>query len=190
MFTGIVETIGTVRARRQDEVVIEPENRWTGVRPGESISVNGVCLTVDRAGGREFSFRLLPETIRVSTLGLLKPGARVNLERSLRAGSRLGGHLLLGHVDGRGRILSRVEKGGSVTLEVQIPPGLVSGLVPKGPIAIDGVSLTLDSRIERGRARVHLVSHTLGRTTLGRKKKGDRVNLELDLIVKYLRGVL
>ncbi len=190
MFTGIVETIGTVRARRKDEVVIEPENRLSNVRPGESILVDGVCLTVDRARAGALSFRLLPETVRVSTLGLLKPGARVNLERALRTGIRLGGHLLLGHVDGRGRILSRVEKSGSVTLEVQVPPGLVSGLVPKGPIAIDGVSLTLDPRIERNRARVHLVSQTLARTTLGRKKKGDRVNLELDLIVKYLRGML
>ncbi len=152
--------------------------------------MDGVCLTVDRLEGKELQFRLLPETLRVTTLGSLKAGGRVNLERSLRVGGRVGGHLLLGHVDGRGRIVSRRRAGDSVTLEISLPVPLAALLVPKGPVAVDGVSLTLDSRIGRGRFSVHLVSHTLSATTLDGKKPGGAVNLELDPVAKYLRGML
>ena len=191
MFTGIIQTVGTVRRRKAGRLILEPAEPLQDVRLGESISVDGVCLTVDRLKGREVAFQLLPETARVSTLGRLAAGARVNLERSLRAGDRLGGHFLLGHVDGRGRITGRRSRGRALTLEIRVPSPLAWGLVPKGPIAVDGVSLTLGPRMEKGRrVQVHLVSHTLARTVLSRKKKGDAVNLELDLVVKYLRGML
>ena len=190
MFSGIVESVGRVAARRETLLAVEPGSTFSGVRPGESISVNGVCLTAESARDGRLNFRLLPETARVSTLGSLRAGEPVHLERAVRAGDRLGGHLLLGHVDGQGEILSRSGRSSSLTLEIRASAGLVSLLVPKGPIAVDGVSLTLDPRLEPDRFRVHLVSHTLARTTLGRKKVGERVNLELDLIVKYLRGML
>ena len=157
---------------------------------GESVAVDGVCLTVDRTAGKELQFRLLAETLRATTLGNIRTGGRVNLERSLRVGGRVGGHLLLGHVDGRGKIISCKRGGASRTLEVSLPVPLAALLVPKGPVAVDGVSLTLDSRIGRNRFSVHLVPHTLSATTLARKKPGDGVNLELDPVAKYLRGML
>jgi riboflavin synthase alpha subunit len=166
---------------------------------GESVSVDGVCLTVARVAGKKISFQLLPETIRVSTLGDLKVGDPVNLERSLRIGDRLGGHLMLGHVDGRGRIRSRTKRGNSWTLEIEIPESIGSFLIPKGPIGVDGVSLTLDPSapgatgagpLLKDRIRVHLIPHTARVTTLGRKAVGSRVNLEVDPIAKYLRRML
>lgn len=190
MFTGLVETTGVIRRRAKDLLLIQPEKPFADVRVGESISVDGVCLTVDRVRERELSFRLIPETARVSTLGRRRAGSRVNLERALKVGDRLGGHLLLGHVDGQGGLSRRSETGGAVTLEIRVPASLAAGLVPKGPIAVDGVSLTLDPRVGKDRFRVHLVSHTLARTTLGQKKVGEKVNLELDLVLKYLRGML
>lgn len=186
MFTGIVETTGAVRERGRDRIVVEPRRALAGVRVGESVSVDGVCLTVERTAGTRLLFRLLPETVRASTLGELKVGARVNLERSLRAGDRLGGHLLLGHVDGRGTVAARRQSGSSVTLELQIPSSLSSLLVPKGPVAVDGVSLTLGTDC----SSIHLVSHTLSATTLGQKRAGARVNLEVDPVAKYLWGML
>lgn len=197
MFTGIIQTIGTVYRRENGRLVVTPDEPLRRVRIGESIAVDGVCLTLEQVPAGRLQFRLLPETARVSTLGALRTGRRVNLERALRASDRLGGHLLLGHIDGRGRILRRVEKSGAVTLEIQVPPGLAAGLVPKGPIAVDGVSLTVNIPVPgtgmvpgTGCFSVHLVSHTLKRTTLGLKKRGDPVHLELDLVLKYLRGML
>ena len=165
---------------------------------GESVAVNGVCLTLDRFPNGELEFRLLPETLRAAAIGFLKPGARVNLERSLRAGSRVGGHLMLGHVDGRGRVVARRRVRGAVTLEISSSPPLGALLVPKGPIAVDGVSLTIGlsapgTRKAPGaqvRFSVHLVRHTLSATTLSRKRPGDRVNLEVDPVAKILWGML
>lgn len=190
MFTGIVETTGEVRSRRPDLLSVLPVRPLKEIAVGESVSVDGVCLTVDRVRKGEVAFRLLPETLRATTLGLLKPGRRVNLERSLRAGRRVGGHLLLGHVDGRGKILSRRREGNTLTLEISLPAGLAGLLVPKGPVAVDGVSLTLDPKLGRNRFSVHLIAHTLSATALGGKREGDRVNLEIDLVAKYLRGML
>lgn len=190
MFTGIIESVGRVVARKKARLVVEPRPAFRQVRLGESISVGGVCLTVEAVSGSHLAFGLLPETVRVSTLGALGAGDGVHLERAVRAGDRLGGHLLLGHVDGQGKVLRREKRGSSITLEIQVAPALVSLLVPKGPIAVDGVSLTLDRSIERDRFRVHLVSHTLARTILGQKRAGNRVNLEVDLVLKYLRGML
>lgn len=188
MFTGIVETVGRVAACGAGRLEIVPRRPLRRLSIGESVSVDGVCLTVTRIAGKRVSFQLLPETIRVSTLGDLKVGDPVNLERSLRVGDRLGGHLMLGHVDGRGVIRSRTKKGNSWTLEIEIPESLGPFLVPKGPIGVEGVSLTLDP--VKDRIRVHLIPHTARLTTLGRKPVGSRVNLEVDPIAKYLRGML
>lgn len=191
MFTGIVETQGTISSRERGKLLILPKRSFSALQIGESIAVNGVCLTVDREVGGKIQFRLLPETLRVSTLGKLRAGDSVNLERSLRAGSRLGGHLLLGHVDGRGTVVRRIRLKGSLTLEIKIPSFLIPMMVPKGPIAMDGISLTLGAvRAKENRIRVHLVSHTLAVTTLGKKPLGAQVNVEVDLIAKYLRGML
>ena len=190
MFAGIVETIGTVTACGAQSLTVRPAKPLRRLSIGESISVDGVCLTVDRRTGGTISFRLLPETKRVTTLGALRIGKEVNLERALQIGDRMGGHPLLGHVDGQGTIMRRLGKGETFTLELQVPPVLASCLVPKGPIALDGVSLTLDPKIGPNRLSVHLIPHTARVTTLGKKGVGERVNIELDLVAKYLRGML
>ncbi len=189
MFTGIIEAIGKVTARERNRLVLEPQRPLKGLKIGESISVNGVCLTLDRISGFKLVFRLLPETLRVATLGGLKAGDEVNLERSLRLGDRLGGHLLFGHVDGRGTVSARHKRSGTLTLEIGIPRWMAAALVPKGPIAVDGISLTIGALADL-KAQVHLIAHTLSATALGQKPVGAPVNLELDLIAKYLRGML
>ncbi len=192
MFTGIVETQGTVVARGARTLVIAPKKSLTGLAVGESVSVDGVCLTVDRLSGRHITFRLLPETVRVSTLSVLRAGSKVNLERALRVGDRVGGHLLLGHVDAQGTVAARskAQGKGTVTLAISVPRQIARVLAPKGPIGLDGVSLTLDPVVGQDEVRVHLVSHTMKVTALGAKRVGDRVNLEVDLITKYLLGML
>ena len=197
MFTGIIETVGTVSERRPGLLTIEPRRPLKGLEIGESISVDGVCLTLDRVKGFKITFRLLPETMRVTTLGGLRVGDGVNLEQSLRLGDRLGGHLLLGHVDGCGRISARHKSAQTFTLEIEIPKQIGAVLVPKGPIAVDGVSLTIGALVPGARkvtgtnkVQVHLIAHTLSATALGQKPIGGLVNLELDLVAKYLRGML
>lgn len=189
MFSGIIETIGTVSAKSKTGLMVTPKKRLQKVAVGESIAVDGVCLTAHGKRGEKIAFRLLPETSRATTLENLRIGSRVNLERAMRATHRLGGHFLLGHVDGKGKIVARRPQGDSVTLEIEVPRGVAAFLVPKGPLGVDGVSLTLDSEIRDHRVKVHLAPHTLSATTLGDKSVGDRVNLEIDLIAKYLFGV-
>ena len=190
MFTGIIETLGTVAACSRGALRIRPDRSLKGLSVGESVSIDGVCLTLDKKNGDGITFRLLPETVRATTLGALRPGNRVNLERALRVRDRLGGHLLLGHVDGQGKIVGRTRQKKFVTLRLQVPAAIAACLVPKGPIGIDGVSLTLDPKISRGRIGVHLIPHTAQATGLAGKPLGARVNIELDLIAKYLRGML
>ncbi len=197
MFTGIIEMTGEVVSRARDRLTIVPERSFPRLAIGESISVNGVCLTGESRRGKQITFRLLPETVRVTTLGSLRGGDPVNLERSLKVGDRLGGHLLLGHVDGQGKVVRRVRKGKSLTLEIEASASLIRCLVPKGPIGLDGVSLTLGEVSASRRRRVpdtvfqvHLIPHTARATTLGSKPVGGKVNIELDLVAKYLHRVL
>ncbi|MCM8794842.1 MAG: riboflavin synthase [Candidatus Omnitrophica bacterium] len=190
MFTGIVQTKGTVLSRRKDRLLVRPERPLFKACPGDSICVEGVCLTIDRLKGPALEFRLLPETQRATTLGALREGQKVNLEPSLRVGQKLGGHLLLGHVDGQGTILRRIKTGSSETLEIAIPGGLSGFLIPKGPIAVDGISLTLDSAIGWDKVRVHLIPFTREQTSIGNKPVGSKVNIELDLVAKYLWRIL
>lgn len=190
MFTGIVETTAIVNARTRERLEVTPQRVMKNLAVGESVAVDGVCLTVHQLKGRRITFWLSAETVRASTLGQVHVGDPVNLERALRVGDRLGGHLLLGHVDGRGRVGVRKTNGASVTMEIKIPERLMPMLSSKGPIAVDGVSLTLDPELKSDRIRVHLIPTTLKETTLGDKPQGAHVNLEVDVIAKYLRGIL
>lgn len=190
MFTGIVEELGEVvavedlggssRFRLRGPVVTE------GVKHGDSIAVNGVCLTVVETGGGEFTADVIAETLGRSSLGALTVGSRVNLERPMVLGGRLDGHLVQGHVDGTGTLLSRTEDG---TFRVQLPAHLAKYVVEKGSITVDGVSLTV---VEAGDDyfTISLIPTTLGLTTLGVKQTGDLVNLEVDVLAKYVERLL
>ena len=202
MFTGIVEKTGTVEsiARAQPE---HPAARLTvstaldlaGVAIGASIAVDGVCLTVvdlDVARGR-FAADLGPETLMLTTLGSLEPGARVHLERPLRLGAELGGHLVSGHVDAVGLVVARRENGSALDLEISVPANVGRAIAPKGSIAVDGVSLTVNVLADLAGAvifGVTLIPHTLAVTKLGEKAIGAAVNIETDLIAKHVERLM
>lgn len=194
MFTGLVEALGRVGAvetagsGRRLRVVVPDEPAWR-LELGESVAVSGVCLTVVEAGPGRLAFDLAEETLRVTTLGELGAGDPVNLERPLRFDGRLGGHLVLGHVDGIGRVTGIRPEGDGVWLEVEVPRGLRPLLIPKGSVTVDGVSLTV-AGLEESVFAVALIPHTLAVTTLGRRRAGDPVNLEMDVIGKYVRGFM
>lgn len=189
MFTGLVEALGTVRELSPsgaacDLLIAEPE---LAPQPaiGDSIAVNGVCLTVVEVRGDVFRFEVGPETLRCTNLGELNPGDRVNLERAVAVGQRLGGHIVQGHVDGVGRIEKRERQENWEVVWFRCPAELTRQMVPKGSIAIDGISLTLVDVTEDSFS-VALIPHTLDVTTLGFKQAGASVNLETDLIAKYV----
>ncbi len=194
MFTGLVQALGTVRRVEPDGAggltltVAEP-----GIAPrvevGESVAVNGACLTALTPTATDFTFQCGPETLAKTTLGDLRAGDRVNLERALRVGDALGGHFVSGHVDGVGRIASREASGEWRTVWFDIPAELDALLVPKGSLAIDGVSLTL-VEVRPERVSVMLIPHTLASTTLGFKPVGGRVHLEADLLAKHVQKLL
>lgn len=189
MFTGIVEAVGRVVALEprgeQARLRIEAPRVADGTPIGASIAVNGACLTVVEATPEQVVFEAVRETLDRTSLGELRPGARVNLERALRADGRLDGHIVQGHVDGTGRVRSLERRGDDVRLAIECPPELARQLVPKGSIAVDGVSLTLVNVSDTG-FDVALVPHTLAETNLGARRPGDRVNLEADVLGKYV----
>ena len=191
MFTGIVKETGVVKAlsRRAGVCKISVFSPKTakGVCIGDSIAVNGACLSVISAGKGIMSFEMIPETGRLTNLGMLKIGSKVNIEPSLCFDDRLGGHLVLGHVDGMGFISKRKEKSGELELEVRVSKEIRRLLVPKGPITIDGVSLTLGARLGTFSFRVYLIPETLKKTTLGSLSLGSHVNIELDYVAKLIR---
>ncbi|XVQ88798.1 riboflavin synthase [Microbispora siamensis] len=189
MFTGIVEELGEV-------VALEPRGdsaRLTvrgavvtaDARHGDSIAVNGVCLTVAGAEGDSFTADVMKETLDRSSLGALRPGSRVNLERAVRADQRLGGHIVQGHVDGTGEVLSREPGEHWEVVRLSLPANLARYVVEKGSIAVDGVSLTV-AEVTDDSFSVSLIPTTLELTTLGRKQPGEPVNLEVDMIAKYV----
>ncbi len=192
MFTGIVETLGrvgrleTAGDGRRLRVAVPDEPGWR-LGLGESVAVSGVCLTVVSAPPGELAFDLAEETLRVTTLGGLSVGDPVNLERPLRFDGRLGGHLVLGHVDGVGRVTAVRPEGDGARVDVEVPARLRPLLIPKGSITVDGVSLTV-AALEEEVFAVALIPHTLAVTTLGQRRAGDPVNLEMDVIGKYVRG--
>lgn len=189
MFTGIVEAVGRVVALEphgeKARLRVEAPRVADGAPLGASIAVNGACLTVVEATATEVVFEVVRETLDRTSLGALRPGARVNLERALRADGRLDGHIVQGHVDGTGRVRALERHGDDVRLAVDCPPDLARQLVPKGSIAVDGVSLTLVGVSETG-FDVALIPHTLAETNLGDRRPGDRVNLEADVLGKYV----
>jgi riboflavin synthase len=185
MFTGITEEIGRVTLAGSDGLVVSAERILQGMEPGDSIAVNGVCLTVTGFDNSSFSAGLMPETLKRTNLGRLRVGDGVNLERALALGGKLGGHLVQGHVDDVGRVASVVERGGAITIRVEAPLGVMRYIVAKGFIAVDGVSLTVVIR-DAGLFQVAIVDYTRQHTTLGRKRAGDLVNLEVDIIAKYV----
>ncbi len=188
MFTGIVEEIGVVRAApstRKGQLAIAARAVLQGTRPGDSICVNGACLTVTSLDGSSFCVDVMPETLRRTNLGALRAGDKVNLERPLAADGRMGGHFVQGHVDATGRVLSLTPEDGAVLARFQAPPEVMRYVVDKGFIAVDGVSLTV---VEHDAASftVSLVGYTREHTTLGTKRPGDLANLEIDIIAKYV----
>lgn len=193
MFTGIVEELGEFCEFADSATTMTIKVRGgvvtSDARHGDSINVNGVCLTVVRVDGDVFWADVIPETLRRSTFGELKPGARVNLERAATLATRLGGHLVQGHVDGVGAVLD-VSPGERYTdLRVALPPGQSRYVVEKGSIAVDGVSLTVVSVTDK-EFTVSLIPTTLELTTLGRRRVGDLVNLEVDVFAKYVEKLV
>lgn len=193
MFTGIIQSLGKVKALavRGDDAVLEIETRLTqsDTRVGDSIAVNGACLTVTSLTARGFTADVSAESLGRTTLGGLKAGDRVNLEKSLRVTDFLGGHLVLGHVDGIGRITERATKSGSIIFGIETDGHLSRYLVEKGSVTVDGISLTVNSF--RGNIfYINIIPLTAGETTLGFRKKGDRVNIEADIIGKYVERFL
>ncbi|PCG82454.1 riboflavin synthase [Streptomyces sp. WZ.A104] len=193
MFTGIVEELGEVTAVEQ----LEDASRFRlrgplvteGAKHGDSIAVNGVCLTVVDTADGEFTADVMAETLKRSSLGALTPGSRVNLERPMALGGRLGGHLVQGHVDGTGTILERTPSEHWEIVKVSLPPELTRYVVEKGSITVDGVSLTV-VEAAADYFTLSLIPTTLDLTTLGHKQPGDPVNLEVDVIAKYVERML
>ncbi|GAA1911301.1 riboflavin synthase [Nocardioides marmoribigeumensis] len=195
MFTGIVEELGTVVALESQSDAMRLSVRGPLVTEdaslGDSIAVNGVCLTVASLDGEVFTADVMRETLDKSSLGALAPQSQVNLERAMTLQARLGGHLVQGHVDGVGEVRSRTPSEHWEVVEVSLPPHLATYLVDKGSITVDGVSLTV-VRVDdaRGSFTVSLIPETLARTTLGHRQPGEPVNLEVDVVAKYVERML
>jgi riboflavin synthase len=189
MFTGIIEEAGTVREADRGRLVIACQKVLQGTNLGDSVAINGVDLTVAHMDGESLHFNCMPETYRRSNLGQLRPGDLVNLERSLQATSRLSGHLVRGVVEATGSLLSLAPEEDAVIARYQAPPDILRHCVVKGPIAIDGVSLTVIAKDETSFS-VSLVQYTQENTNLTRKKLGDSVNLESDIIARYVEQLL
>ena len=185
MFTGIVEEIGVIREASPYHLLIEAKKVLEGTMLGDSIAVNGVCLTVTSVGNSTFGANIMPETLRRSNLGSLRYGDGVNLERALEFGGRLGGHLVLGHVDDLGTVVLLMYEESARVMRISAPARLMPYIAEKGFIAVDGVSLTIVAFNEYS-FDVSLVAYTLEHTTLGDRRSGDMVNLEVDIIAKYV----
>ncbi len=193
MFTGIVEELGHVRRIEVHDgharLEVACDTVLDGAVVGDSIAVDGCCLTITSLPAEAFSADLMAETLRATALGDLAEGDAVNLERAMRADSRFGGHLVQGHVDAVGEVVAREELPGTVFLSLRVPDHLVGYLVPKGSITVAGVSLTVVDIVE-GVVRIGLIPHTLAVTSFGRLDVGDHVNLEADVVAKYVERLL
>ena len=194
MFTGVVQDVGRVLSRelRGGDVRLRigcQQLDLSGARVGDSLCVQGCCLTAIELGAKTFSADVSRETLALTTLGDLQPGAAVNLEPALRAGDPLGGHLVSGHIDGVGRITAVASEARSQRLTIATPAGLARYLASKGSVAVDGVSLTINS-VEGASFGVNIIPHTQSATTLGQLAAGARVNLEVDQIARYVQRLM
>lgn len=193
MFTGLIETVGEVvsltRSGASGSLTVKAELPAGEIALGDSIAVNGACLTVVGAAGGTFTFDVSPETIEATSLRHLKSGSPVNLERALRLSDRLDGHLVSGHVDCVATITKRNEVAGNIVFSFRFPPQFAKYIAAKGSVAIDGISLTVNS-VGPDSFTVNIIPHTAKKTTLAAKKAGDEVNIETDLICRYLERLL
>lgn len=193
MFTGLIEEIGFMdKITSQNsggQLVIHAKAIQEGTKLGDSIAVNGVCLTVTNLTKNAFTADVMPETLRRSNLGLLQKGSPVHLERAMSANGRFGGHMVSGHIDGTGVISSKKQEGNAIRLFIAADAGLLGQVIEKGSIAIDGVSLTVIS-VDQEEFSVGIIPHTSTQTILLDKKIGDKVNLETDVIAKYVQRFL
>ena len=194
MFTGIIREIGqVVRVRRRQDVVellVRAPDTAAAVGPLESVSISGVCLTVVSARQGVLIFEVIPETQRLTSLGTVRAGDRVNVEPSLAVTGRFNGHVVFGHVDGVGTVMRRRQRDGELVLDIRVDRRLRPSLVSKGPVALDGVSLTVGRTIAASSFSVHLIPETLRQTTLGERRPGGRLNIELDYVAKLVRQYL
>ena len=193
MFSGIVGELGRVESVDSSpdgtRLRVRAPQTASATRPGDSVAVNGVCLTATMVAEGVVSFHAVPETVSRSALGRLRAGGAVNIEAALRAGDPLGGHIVQGHVDGVGRVRAVEPDGEGRRLEVELPRGLERYCVEKGSVAVDGVSLTI-AGLDGGTVSIALVPHTLAATTLGSLAPGDEVNIEVDVLAKYVERLL
>ena len=185
MFTGIIQQLGTVISHSPGRLILDGGPLAAACRPGDSLAVSGVCLTIVRVESPRLIMDLLEETRERSNLGALRPGDNVNLEPALRLNGRLGGHFVTGHIDGRGELVSARETGHDRILKVSLPSGLEKYVVEKGSIALEGVSLTV-AGIAGNVVSVHVIPYTLAHTNLGEKTAGALLNVETDLLGKYV----
>lgn len=193
MFTGIIEEIGTVKQLQNGTsacvLTVSAKTVLSDVHIGDSIAVNGTCLTVCRSDGNSFSADVMPETMRRTNLGRLRTGSRVNLERALPANGRFGGHIVSGHIDGTGTVKKLEREENAVWITVSADASLLRYIIEKGSVAIDGISLTV-TRVTQQDFSVSVIPHTAQETTLLLRRAGDAVNLECDLIAKYTEKLI
>lgn len=193
MFTGIVETLGTIISLRKEGtsivLYIEPERDDFDVTVGGSVAIDGVCLTMESRSGNRMRFSAVAETLQHTTLGTARSSQRVNLERAAPVNGRLDGHLVYGHVDGIGKITNDREINGSLLRTIAVPSELSRFMAQKGSVAIDGISLTI-ARCTETTITISFIPHTLGATTMARKRSGNPVNIECDILARYLYRLL
>ncbi len=193
MFTGIIESLGTITGIRNrglgSTLSLATEINLESSKIGDSICVSGACLTAVSIQGKSFEVDAAPETLALTTLGAARTGERVNIERALRLSDRLDGHLVSGHIDGQGEIVKRENKGNAIIIRVKVPASLSKYMIKKGSVAVDGISLTINN-CGNDFFEVSIIPHTSKLTTIGFKKEGEKVNIETDLIGKYVEKFL
>ncbi len=189
MFTGIIEEVGHVNRIGGGSLVIDCHKVLEDVQLGDSIAVNGVCLTVTHFDKSSFTADVMPETVRRTSLAELKKGSPVNLERALTLASRLGGHIVSGHIDGTGEIVKFADEGNAILMTISAGPELLRYIVEKGSVALDGISLTV-AAVTKADFTVSLIPHTREVTNLGSKKAGSTINIETDVLGKYVEKML
>lgn len=189
MFTGIIEEKGRVKESGRERLIIEAEKVMDGLKIGDSLAVNGVCLTVAVINSCSLSVEPMPETLRITNLGSFNPGDKVNLERAMRLGDRLGGHFLSGHIDGLARLLERVKEGNAWLLRFGVSSSLSKYMIKRGSVAVDGISLTI-ADLSKDEFVVSIIPHTFKMTTLGEQGPGYLANIEVDMMAKFVERLM